>query len=551
MSKYNALWFWILAVALLISCNQDSKDTDPANITYLNYTSIIIDQNKYADDAGVSLIPTFTINFDDKIDLNSVRESVILTDVQERQILLTSKTNHGDSTLVIQPQESLKPLTRYNFEIAHTLKSASGNNLSSTVKRSFTTKLDTTDKYPMLTDEELLTTIQRKTFKYFWDLGHPVSGLILERNTSANLVTTGGSGFGIMAIIAGIERKFITRIDGLERISKMVKFLDEKAEKYHGAFAHWIDGQSGKTIPFSMKDDGADLVETSFLIAGMLCAKAYFDQNNLEELELRNKITAIWEGVEWSWFDRDDKSVLLWHWSPKYNWDINLPIKGWNEALITYILASSSPTFPIATPVYDTGWASNGGMKNGKSYYGIFLPLGPSLGGPLFFEHYSFLGINPIKLKDKYTEYATQTRNHTLINRSYCMDNPRRYYGYNKNVWGLTASDTRGGYTAHSPTNDKGVITPTAAIASLPYTPEESMQTIRYFYYKLGDRIFKDYGFIDAFSMHYLWFADSYLAIDQGPIMVMIENYRTGLIWNYTMKDPDIQHGLRRLGFEF
>ena len=190
-------------------------------------------------------------------------------------------------------------------------------------------------------------------------------------------------------------------------------------------------------------------------------------------------------------------------------------------------------------------------MRNGKEYYGIKLPLGSDKGGPLFFTHYSFLGLDPRGLSDAYADYWEQNVAHTRINHAYCKANPKKYAGYSDECWGLTASDILNSYTASSPTNDKGTIAPTAALSSMPYTPEESMKALRYFYYVLGDRLFKEYGFRDAFNLSSSWFASSYIAIDQGPIVVMIENYRTGLLWDNFMKNEDVQKGLARLGFTY
>ena len=293
------------------------------------------------------------------------------------------------------------------------------------------------------------------------------------------VVTTGGSGFGIMAMLIGVERGFITRAEGLQRLQLIVDFLKNKADKFHGAFPHWLNGATGKTVAFSSNDNGADLVETSFLMQGLLTARQYFNGSSAEETQLRTDINDLWQNVEWDWFRKGGENVLYWHWSPTARWAMNMKIKGWNEALITYVLAASSPTHSIPKVVYDEGWASNGGMKNGNTYYGIQLPLGPPLGGPLFFEHYSFLGINPNGLTDQYADYEKQTKNHTLINYLYCKANPKDYYGYSDQCWGLTASDIPNGYTASSPTNDVGVIAPTAALSSFPYTPAESMKALK------------------------------------------------------------------------
>ncbi|MFM1794082.1 MAG: hypothetical protein RL642_467, partial [Bacteroidota bacterium] len=399
-------------------------------------------------------------------------------------------------------------------------------------------------------EEKLLDTIQRKTFSYFWEFGHPVSGLARERNNSEDLVTSGGSGFGIMTIPVAIQRSFITRQEGLERMKKIVGFLKNTAQTFHGAFPHWLNGRTGVVIPFSAKDNGADLVETSYLIAGLLTAREYFNGPAADEVALRNDITTIWEAVEWSWFRKNGENVLYWHWSPNFNWDMNMKIQGWNECLITYILAASSPTFPVSRSVYEQGFARNGAQITNQNHYGFQLPLGPSLGGPLFFSHYSFLGVNPIGLKDAYANYEQQVVSHSKINHAYCVDNPKKFAGYSSVCWGLTASDIpNNGYAANAPGNDIGVITPTAAISSLPFTPLESMNAIKFFYYKLGDRLWGPYGFYDAFSMHDLWFASSTLAIDQGPIVIMIENHRSQLIWNLFTKSEEIKVGMRALGF--
>jgi len=404
-----------------------------------------------------------------------------------------------------------------------------------------------------LSDDQLLDLVQKQTFRYFWDFGHPVSGMARERSNKSfdygdEVVTTGGTGFGIMSIIVASERKFITREQAAERTKKIVDFL-WKADMFHGAFPHWLNGETGKTIRFSPKDDGADIVETSFLFQGLLTARQYYTADNAVENDIRNKILWMWEGIEWNWFTQD-QNVLYWHWSPNNGWSMNHQIKGWNECLITYIMAASSPKNAISRRVYEDGWANSNTFYNGKKFNDITLPLGFDYGGPLFFSHYSFTGLDPRGLKDKYADYWEQNKAHTLINRAYCIENPKKYKGYGPNSWGLTASDSWQGYAAHSPTEDLGVITPTAALSAFPYTPEYSMQALRHFYEDLGDKIWTPYGFADAFSEEHNWVAKSHLAIDQGPIIVMIENYRTGLLWKLFMSSPDVQRGLKSLGFE-
>lgn len=404
-----------------------------------------------------------------------------------------------------------------------------------------------------LSDSALLDLVQKQTFRYFWDFAHPISGMARERSNKSydygdEVVTTGGTGFGVMATIVATERKWISRDTAARHLLKMVNFL-LKANSYHGVFPHWMDGATGKTIPFSRKDDGADLVETSYLFEGLLCARQYFNQDNWAEHELRNRIGWLWNDIEWNWFTQGQE-VLYWHWSPNNGWSMNFPVRGFNECLIMYVLAASGERYPVSGAVYHRGWAESNFFKNGKTFYGYNLPLGFDYGGPLFFSQYSFMGLDPRELKDEYADYWEQNRHHTLINHAYCLDNPKKFKGYGDSCWGLTASDTYDGYNAFSPTNDWGTITPTAALSAFPYTPEYSMKALKHFYGDLGDKIWGQYGFTDAFNETQSWYASSYLAIDEGPIVGMIENYRSGLLWRLFMSCPEIQKGLKKLGFQ-
>lgn len=535
--------FWILVLGVfLMNCTKDEPATDLFLIKYqINNTE---DDNYH----GCNLNPEIQIKFSTPVDINSVSQTVrIFGNGQQMDINIDLMDN--DSTINISFKKELNYLTKYYLFIETDLKAKNGKTLQNALQSNFTTIPDKSPKFPEISDEELLTLVQKQTFKYFWDFGHPTSGLSRERTNSGDLVTSGGSGFGIMAILVGIERGFITRQQGIERIKTISDFLLNKADRFHGAFSHWLNGSTGKVIPFFTQDNGGDIVETSYIATGLLSAKEYFNKNNSDEAIIRDNIKKIWESIEWSWYTKNGEKILYWHWSPDYNWYINHQLGGYNEALITYILAASSPDYSISKEVYTQGWARNGGIKNGKSFYGFNLPLGYDYGGPLFFAHYSFLGIDPNGLTDEYADYWTQVVNHSKINHAYCVANPRNYFGYSDECWGLTASDSNNGYNAHSPTNDLGVISPTAALSSMPYTPQESMKALKYFYYILGDKTFKNYGFIDAFNLHNLWFADSFLAIDQGPVIVMIENYRTGLIWNLLMQSEDVRKGLVKLGF--
>jgi hypothetical protein len=401
-----------------------------------------------------------------------------------------------------------------------------------------------------LSDNDLLDMLQESTFRYFWDYAHPVSGLSRERRGSENTVTSGGSGFGVMAILCGIERGFITRRAGAERILKISSFLAAKADRFHGVFPHWLNGSTGKVIPFSEYDNGGDVVETAFLIQGLLTARSYFDGENETEQQIRALITGIWEDVDWNFYRQSENSnYIYWHWSPNYAWKINMPVKGDNETMIVYLLASASPSHSVPASLYKNGYESNWDYRNGNSYYGIPLFVGQAYGGPLFFAHYSFLGFDPRNKKDSFTNYFINNKNRTLINRAYCIANSKGYTGYSENLWGLTASDNPDGYSAQSPSNDNGTITPSAALSSMPYTPEESMAVLKNLYYNYGTKIWGAYGFVDAFNLQRNWYASSYLAIDQGPIIDMVENYRSQLLWNCFMKNPEIQTMLSAVGF--
>jgi len=547
----NSIFFAILLM-ILFSCKKtdtSENGTKTAAIESLAINGEAIENTGKISNVSIEKPVVVEIEFSNPIDIAQ-------WDAGKIQITGISADNYeislGDSNKQLILTINNKAFKSYS---SYQLSINSGDNLGIHLDDfyvcTFLTGLDSTPKFPTVSDNELLTLVQQQTFKYFWDFGHPTSGMARERSSSGDIVTTGGTGFGIMAMIVAAERGFISRAQALERIQTIVSFLETQCTSYHGAFSHWINGKTGATQPFSDYDDGGDLVETAFLMQGLLTAREYFNSTDADEIKLVTDITNLWESVEWDWYQQNNQNVLYWHWSPDYNWKMNMKISGWNEALIVYVLAAASPTHPISKEVYDQGWAQNGNMKNGKTFYNYLLPLGPDYGGPLFFSHYSFLGLNPNNLKDSYADYWEQNRNHTLINYNYCITNPKKYAGYSADCWGLTASDGDKGYNAFSPTNDQGVIAPAAALSSMPYTPEESMQALKFFYYMLGDRLWGKYGFMDSFNLSAGWVDNEYLAIDQGPVIVMIENYRTQLIWNLFMQNDEIKSGLTKLGISY
>jgi len=419
------------------------------------------------------------------------------------------------------------------------------------------------DPVTPISDEDALNLVQSESIKYFWDLAEPNSKLARERyivnspSTDAQIVTTGGSGFGLMSLIVGVERGFISRNEAVSRLTTALNFL-ENADRFHGAWPHWLDGNTGNVIPFSQNDNGGDLVETAFLCQGLITVREYFKDGNTEEQALANQANLLWEGVEWSWYTKGE-NVLYWHWSPNLEWIMNFPLRGFDETLITYILAKASPTFPISNEVYEQGWARNGDIVNNQSRYDIPLVfkhngVPANNVGPMFWSQYSFLGLDPRGLTDQYADYWSLTQNHAKIQLEYCKANPSNFTDYSDKCWGLTASYTRNsdgttGYTDHKPTNDRGVITPTAALSNFPYTPVESMKFLKYIYQEHRARYVGVAGPYDAIAPHFIWKTESYLAIDQGTIAPMIENYRTGLLWNLFMNAPDVRTGLQDLGF--
>lgn len=416
-----------------------------------------------------------------------------------------------------------------------------------------------------LSDEALLDTVQKQTLKYFWDYAEPNSGMARERyhpdgnypKNDAHVVTTGGSGFGLMAIVAGIEREFIPRDSAVARLENIADFLGQ-AERFHGAWPHWISGETGETQAFGQKDNGGDIVETSFLAQGFIVVREYLKNGNDKEKAVAAKYDELWKGIEWNWYT-NNKDGIYWHWSPVYEWEMDFMIEGYNECLITYIMAGASPDHSIHPDVYHKGWARSGNITTDVEAYGIPLILKHNTrgdkGGPLFWAHYSYLGLNPKGLEDKYANYWDLNVNHTKINYEYAQENPNNFETYNANSWGLTASYTRNeddgiGYAAHSPDSDLGVVSPTAAISSIPYTPEISLNAMRYFFEEQNSLLWGPAGFYDAYSLEGEdWAAPKYLAIDQGPQVVMIENYRSGLIWDLFMGAPEVQKGLEKLGF--
>lgn len=424
---------------------------------------------------------------------------------------------------------------------------------TSALHESAPSNVATASTHPM-TDDELLTMVQEASLRYYWESDEPHSGMARESNPgSDDMIAVGASGFGIMAMIVGADRGFITHQQAIERLLQITAFL-ERADRFHGAWPHFLSGATGHRLPvFDMYDDGADLVETSFVIEGLLSARQYFRHDGPSGQELYDRITRLWEGVDWNWFRATpQRDALYWHWSPEYSFHIANRLTGWNEVMITYLEAIASPTHPIPASDYYSGWAGEGignHYANGKSYYGITLPVGGGTGGPLFFTDYSFMGFNPAKFHDRFTNYFDNNRAQALINQAYCVHDPNHWKGYGADTWGLTAVDGPWHYVPYEPTADldDGTIAPTGAISAMAYTPEASMAALRHFYRDLGAQVWSIYGFRDAFNLQDNWYSGITMGLNQAPMAVMIENHRTGLVWKYFMANPEIETMLQKL----
>ena len=437
---------------------------------------------------------------------------------------------------------------------------AAGNESPSTGVVSATT-------HPM-TDDELLDMVQQGCFRYYWEAGHPDAGMAPELTPGdPNLIALGGNGFGVMALITATDRGFVSREAGVARMLKIIRFL-AKADRFHGVWPHFLDGRTGETIAYFGKyDDGGDLVETAFMMQGLLTARQYFNRDTPEEKEIRDTVTRLWNEVEWDWYRQDKGSdVLYWHWSPDHGFHISHPLIGWNETMIIYLLAIASPTHPVPASLWHTGWAGTSQRNieyrrswsrttdgdhfvNGHSYYGIKLDVGEGNGAELFFTQFSFMGFDPRGIRDDYTNYFKNNRAIALIQNAYAIDNPMKFAGYGADCWGRSAGINSGGGRA-LPRDDNGTINVMASLGSMPYTPKESMAALRHFYRDLGPKIWGVYGFHDGFNETENWFDEDYMALNQAPIVVMIENYRSGLIWKNFMANPEIKPALDAIGFK-
>src|SRR5690348_11659615 len=402
-----------------------------------------------------------------------------------------------------------------------------------------------------LDPDQLLTEVQRASFDYFYLYAHPTSGLARASvRKDPDICAIGASGMGLFNLGVGIERGFITRQEGAEQTLKELRFLSGKAERFHGAFPHFINGETGVFIPFSKYDDGADIVETAYLMAGVLFAREYFSGSVPEEVEFRELTDKLWREVEWNWFVNMTGQVLamIWHWSPNYGWKKHLNISGFNECQIVYVLALASPTHPIDARSYWQGWESER-YATDRAEFRIHLDLGSRLdvGPPLFETQFSYLGLDPRQIFFHGRSYFDHFKDFCRVQILYAESKSKVYRGYGP-LWGITASSGPDGYRPFAPgLLDTGTLAPTAAISSMPYVPNESLACLLELYQKYGSILWGPFGFYDSFNLSRHWVSKTYLCIDEGPIAPMIENYRSSLCWRTFMKSEEIQSVVKLL----
>jgi hypothetical protein len=392
--------------------------------------------------------------------------------------------------------------------------------------------------------------VQEAAVRFYFEEAHPVSGLSQEGapgwgDTSA----VGSTGMGMANIIVGVHRGFVTREQGVALALKMLRFLDQKTETQAGAFAHWMDGTTGAARKFGSNGTAADLVETSFLIQGAILLREYFNGSSAEEREIGAIATRLAAEVQWPQFmvDQPTGPVMMWHWDSVVG-PGELPIRGFHEGMMPYILGIGSQTYPIPAKSFYTGWYHpQHQLGTTRTDFGIEHGLGRGIGWPLFFAHYSHIGFDPRVIRYKGKTYFEHFVDATKVHEAYARSRASEFKGYDT-VWGLAASTSPDGYKAHRPgKDDSGTIATTAALSSMPYLPDAVLNCMESMYLDYGSRIWGCYGFYNAFNPTRDWVGEKYIGIELGPIAPMIENHRSGLLWRLFMQAPEVQRALERL----
>jgi hypothetical protein len=416
-----------------------------------------------------------------------------------------------------------------------------------------------------------LDSLSHRTFNYFWELADSNTAQIPDRWPSKSFSSIAATGFGITSYLIGVERGYITREQAAARILKTIRFLDELptgdsttgVAGYKGFFYHFIDMKTG----LRFQEVELSTIDTGLLISGILSAQSYFDQDNETEKEIRSRADAMYKAIEWDWAMNNDKTMSM-GWHPESGF-IDARWRGYNEAMILYVLALGSPTHTIPVESW-TAWTSTYQWAN---YYGQeHVNFGPLFGHQYSHMYIDFRGIYDSYMKAKGIDYFENSKRATYANREYCMANPGHFKGYSSTIWGLTACDGPGnsekinpnvafmGYSARGAAQyylqDDGTIAPTAAGGSLAFAPEICIPALQAMHDQYGDKIYNRYGFKDAFNLSIEnkdgtigWIDTDYIGIDQGPIVIQLENYRSEFVWNLMKKNPYIVAGLKKAGF--
>lgn len=405
-------------------------------------------------------------------------------------------------------------------------------------------------------DAEFLEYLQRACFGFFWYEANPTNGLIRDRSTVSSPCSIAAVGFGLTAIAVGIDHGWITRAQGRERVRQTLQTFWEKPQGtnaggvigHRGWFYHFLDMTTAtRTWTCELSS-----IDTALLLAGVLYARQYFTNAEPDEAAIRALADALVNRVDWDWM-RNGQDALSMGWKPESGF-LGSRWVGYNEAMILYLLGLGAATNPLP-PTSWTAWTSSYQWRT--NYGQRYVPFPPLFGHQYSHCWVDFRHVADTYMRGKESTYFANSRRATLAQRAYCIANPGGFAGYGSNVWGLTACDGPGtggyaGYTARGappPQNDDGTIAPTAVGGSVPFAPEVCVPTLRHFYERSRTNLWTGYGFRDAFNLTAGWWDPDVLGIDQGPIVLMIENHRTQRVWKRFTPAPEIQRGLARAGF--
>ncbi|HEX7113626.1 MAG TPA: glucoamylase family protein [Steroidobacter sp.] len=432
--------------------------------------------------------------------------------------------------------------------------------------------------------DPVVNNLERRTFRYFWDTTDKNTGLAPDRYPSPSFASIAAVGFALTAYVIGAERGFVSRSQARLRTLRTLRFFanlpqgpEESATAgYRGFYYHFLDMRNG----LRFENTELSTVDTALFLGGVLLSQVYFDRDVRSEREIRDLADRIYRRVEWTW--AQNRPPAISHgWRPEtgfLRWDW----RGYNEAMLVYILALGSPTYPVGPDAWDA-WVQTYDAHWGKFSGQEFLSFGPLFGHQYSHVWIDFRGIRDEFMRSKGIDYFENSRRAAYAHREYAIQNPMRWRGYDSEIWGLTACDgpadtvqiyngeERGFFsysargTAATQLLDDGTIAPTAAVSSIAFAPEIAIPAIRAFRARFGEHLYQKYGFLDSVNPSFTftnvplrhgriiegigWVADDYLGIDQGTIVAMIENYRSGLIWDLMKRSPYIRRGLERAGF--